>query len=292
VSVAVEVAEQEAARAARGLAADGYRADFTIAGLAEVDRFLDDHAPSGVPAPGGRLAEHTGGRLFAIAAYVGEVVRRELGGTWRHRPGAEADPTAVEVVLPGGRVIEPVEWVFHRLKAQPPGGVHRLAWLLLDHRVLAPADGRSWVAPSEAVERLRAAVPGVREDDAAAIHLDHPLTTMMRTSGIMPPEVLEDVERQLARVRYVTVADTDTGRSVELTPMPGEAIAVHHPPALTPLVEACGRALGYTVARMDLPPITLPTASPPPSPPGWWGKVRRFLGLGSRPTASREENEQ
>src|SRR5438270_621630 len=169
MSVAVEIAEQEAARAARGLAADGYKADFTVAGLTGVDRFLDDHAPSGMPKPGGLLAEHTGGRLFAIAAYVGEAARRALRGTRRHP----------------------------------------------------------------------------------------------------------------------RVADADTGRSVELTLMPDEAIAVHHPPALTPVVEACGRTLGYTVVRMDLPPITLPTASPP-SPSEWWGKVRRFLGLGSRPTASRE----
>ena len=289
--VAVEFAQEEAARAAQGLAADGYKADFTIDGLAEVDRFFQDHAPGGVPTPGGRLAEFVGERLFAIAGYIGETLRRELGGTWRHRPGAEANPTAVEVMLPDGRVLEPYEWVFFRLQAQPPGGVHRLGWLLLDHRVLAPADGRSWVAPSEAVERLRAAVPGVREDDAAAIHAGHPLTTMIRTSGVVPPEVLADMDRQLTRVRYVTVANADTGRSVELMLMPDEAIVVHHPPALTPVVEACGRALGYAVTRMDLPPITLPTASPPPSRSGWWGKVRLFLGLDSRPTASREENE-
>jgi hypothetical protein len=285
MSVAVEVAQQEAARAARGLTEDGYLADFTVAGLAEVDRFFDDHAPGGVPTPGGRLGEHAGGRLFALAAYVGEVVRRELDGIWRHRPGAEADPTAVEVVLPGGRVVEPVEWVFHRLKVQPPGGLHRLGWLLLDHRVLAPADGRSWVAPDEAVERLRAAVPGVQVDDAAAIHANDPLTTLMRASGVLPPEVLEDAERQLAGVRYVTVADAGTGRSLLLTLMPDEAIAVHHPPALTPVVEACGRALGYTVARVELPPTSLPTASPPPSQPssaGWWGAVRRLLDRATR----------
>jgi hypothetical protein len=88
------------------------------------------------------------------------------------------------------------------------------------------------------------------------------------------------------------VTDAATGRSVELTLMPDEAIAVHHPPALTPVVEACGRALGYAVTRIDLPPITLPTASRPTSPPGWTGKIRRFLGLGSRPRASREEKKK
>ena len=148
--VAVEFAQEEAARAAQGLAADGYKADFTIAGLAEVDRFFHDHAPGGVPTPGGRLAEFVGERLFAIAGYIGETLRRELGGTWRHRPGAEANPTAVEVMLPDGRVLEPYEWCFsgcrHSRREASTGWV---GCCLTTEFWPRPTGGRGWPRPRQ-----------------------------------------------------------------------------------------------------------------------------------------------
>ena len=278
-SVAVEVAEQEAERAGRGLVESGYRADFTVAGLAELDRFFDDHAPGGVPTPSGLLAEHTGGRVFALAAYLGETLRRQFAGTWRQRPGAEADPTAVEVVLPDGRVVQPVEWVFHRLKANPPGGLARLGWLLLDHRVMAPADGRSWLSPHEAAARLVAAVPGL----LPTTRRRSPTTTRCwPTCGrpdAVPAEVLAEVEQAAAGIRYVTVTDPASGVKVELDIAPEDRIAVHHLPAATPVVEACARALGYALDKIDLPPIPFPTAAPPlPPAAGLWAKARRLFG--------------
>ena len=76
---------------AKALTSSGYNADFSMESLREIDRFFDDHAANGKSRPGGLLAEHTGARLFALGAYVGEVLRRNLGGTWY---GEDADPKA------------------------------------------------------------------------------------------------------------------------------------------------------------------------------------------------------
>ena len=105
-----------AERMARALSSSGYRADFSLKSLREVDRFLDEQAPGGTPKPGGLLSTNLGNRLFSLGAYVGEVVRRQAGGQWE---GDDSDPEAeinVAVRLPDGAVIWPVQRVLKRCK--------------------------------------------------------------------------------------------------------------------------------------------------------------------------------
>ena len=73
-----------------GLQSDGYEADFTPASLWEIDRFFDEQTRKGGPRAGGLLAKDTGLRLLD-RRYVGEVIRREVGGEWegRRRAGGE-----------------------------------------------------------------------------------------------------------------------------------------------------------------------------------------------------------
>jgi len=100
----------------RALISSGYRADFTVDSLKEVDRFFDEHAPGGAAKSGGLLSEQLGNRLFAIGAYVGEVIRRTAGGTWR---GDDRDPKAevnISVHLNSGVVFWPVQRAMKRYK--------------------------------------------------------------------------------------------------------------------------------------------------------------------------------
>ena len=61
----------------------GYRLDFRPSSLWEVERLLDEHSPH----LGGVLANPKGDghSVFALGGYVGEVVRRRVGGHWRWR---------------------------------------------------------------------------------------------------------------------------------------------------------------------------------------------------------------
>jgi hypothetical protein len=45
---------------AKALNSSGYRADFSITSLKELDRFFDEHSSDGKPKPGGLLSEATG----------------------------------------------------------------------------------------------------------------------------------------------------------------------------------------------------------------------------------------
>jgi hypothetical protein len=101
---------------ANALNTAGYKADFSANSLVEIDRFFSEHSRNGGPVPGGLLAESLGQRLFSLGAYVGEVIRRSIGGEWR---GNDSDPQAeihVELHLPDGAVCWPVQRVMKRLQ--------------------------------------------------------------------------------------------------------------------------------------------------------------------------------
>lgn len=90
----------------------GYVADFTPASLAAIDRFLDDAIVDGAPRPDGLLGMSLMHRVTsALGAYIGEVVRRDLGGTWR----GELDDPDPTLELPGGRVVWPMQRVGKRV---------------------------------------------------------------------------------------------------------------------------------------------------------------------------------
>src|SRR5205809_8097205 len=81
-------AKEAAAWIATGLSSSGYKADFSGSSLWEIDRFFDEHSKDGQPRPGGLLAEALGSRIFALGAYIGEVLLRAVGGGWE---GHDAD---------------------------------------------------------------------------------------------------------------------------------------------------------------------------------------------------------
>jgi len=115
--------DSSAAWIAKALASSGYRTDFSAASLWEVDRFLDEQAPGGKPTRWGLLSRDLGTRLFSLGAYVGEVVRREVGGEWH---ADDDDPSAevnASVRLPDGSVIWPVQRVMKRLRNGEEDGI-------------------------------------------------------------------------------------------------------------------------------------------------------------------------
>lgn len=122
LSVAQE-AEDAAAWVPGPLKASGYNADFSLESLREIDRFFDEQAPGGQPRHNGVLAEHRNLRVFAVGAYVGEVIRRQKGGQWISN---DDDPDAffnVAIRLGDGSLIWPIQRAFKRLLNEPGHGV-------------------------------------------------------------------------------------------------------------------------------------------------------------------------
>lgn len=121
VTDALALAEQ----ISRALSQSGYRADFSLESLKEVDRFFDDQALNGKPKAGGLLSQELGARLFAIGAYVGEVIRHRNEGSWQ---GDDNDPQAevnIALRLKSGTTLWPVQRVMKRFK----NGVEDSIWI-------------------------------------------------------------------------------------------------------------------------------------------------------------------
>ena len=106
----LEDLETAAAWLASALQQSGYAADGTPESLHEVERFFREQR-----RPGGLLDEDVGRRLFAIGAYVGEVVRGARGGRWIVN---DADPHGeidVALDLGDGTLVFPVRRAMTRL---------------------------------------------------------------------------------------------------------------------------------------------------------------------------------
>jgi hypothetical protein len=108
---------------AQALQSSGYRADFSAESLWSIDRFFDDNSHDGQPKRGGLLASNLGSRMFALGAYVGEVVRRNAGGTWQSNDEDPQGEINVEVVLADGTMLWPVQRVMKRYKNGPEDGI-------------------------------------------------------------------------------------------------------------------------------------------------------------------------
>jgi hypothetical protein len=101
---------------AKALSSSGYKADFSLESLKEVDRFFDEHAPNGQPKPGGLLSVDVGARLFALGGYVGEVIRRVSGGEWKGNDKDTQAEISIALKLKSGAIIWPVQRVMKRFK--------------------------------------------------------------------------------------------------------------------------------------------------------------------------------
>ena len=116
-------AREAAAWISTALSSSGYIADFSGASLWEIDRFFDEHSKDGEARPGGLLAESLGSGIFAVGAYIGEVVLREVGGAWE---GVDADPEAelsLALRLRDGSQVWPVQRAMKRLKLGADEGI-------------------------------------------------------------------------------------------------------------------------------------------------------------------------
>ncbi|MFY9627500.1 MAG: hypothetical protein WAK03_05015 [Methylocystis sp.] len=131
-SKVVSDALASADQVSKALSQSGYKADFSLESLKEIDRFFDEQASNGQPTPGGLLSQQLGARLFAIGGYIGEVIRRQNGGEWQGDDNAPDAEINIAVRLKTGVILWPVQRAIKRFKNGAEDGI----WI---YGVAAPA---------------------------------------------------------------------------------------------------------------------------------------------------------
>jgi hypothetical protein len=116
---------------AKSLTGWGYKADFSLESLKDVDRFIDEEAPDGKPKPGGHLAQQFGAHIFGLGAYLGETIRRQGDGQWEGNDHDTYPEVTLSVRLKSGAVLWPTQRVLKRLEYGPENGLYPYGVVIL-----------------------------------------------------------------------------------------------------------------------------------------------------------------
>ena len=109
---------------AKALAGWGYKADFSLDSLKDVDRFIDEEAPGGKPKPGGHLAQQFGAHMFGLGAYMGETIRRLGEGQWEGNDRDAWPEVTLAVRLKSGAVLWPTQRMLKRFENGKENGLY------------------------------------------------------------------------------------------------------------------------------------------------------------------------
>ena len=87
----------------KALNTSGYKADYTLESMKEVDRFFEEQSGSN-----GILADNRGQILFAIGSYVGQTAIKLHGGKWITDETSPEGELYASVKLTDGTIIWPI----------------------------------------------------------------------------------------------------------------------------------------------------------------------------------------
>jgi len=74
--------------------------------------------------PAALLTQQLGTRIFALGSYVGECIDRHHRGEWKADDGAPEGEINIQVILPNGTVIWPVQRVMKRYRNGAEDGIY------------------------------------------------------------------------------------------------------------------------------------------------------------------------
>lgn len=110
---------------AKALNSSGYKADYTLESMKEIDRFFDEqNTPTGI------LSRNRGQILFALGAYIGETVIKLYGGKWITDDNDPQGEMNIAVNLNNGSTITPVMRCMKRYTNGFENSIYDYVWVL------------------------------------------------------------------------------------------------------------------------------------------------------------------
>ena len=87
----------------KALNSSGYKADYSLESMKEIDRFFDEQS-----SETGLLSKNRGEILFGLASYIGDSAIKLYGGEWNTDDSDPQGEIHISVKLANGTVIWPV----------------------------------------------------------------------------------------------------------------------------------------------------------------------------------------
>ena len=110
---------------AMALNSSNYAADFSINSFKEIDRFFDEQN-----TPDGILSRNRGQILFALGAYIGEVIISVCGGEWLTDDNDPQGEVNIAVRLKDGTIIFPVQRAMKRYMNGKEDSIYDYGYIL------------------------------------------------------------------------------------------------------------------------------------------------------------------
>lgn len=107
------------------LNSSGYKTNYTIESMKEIDRFIDEQS-----GENGIISRNRGQILFSLGCCVGETVICLYGGKWYADDNDPKGEINVSVKLDNGTVIFPVQRVIKRYQNGSEDGIYAYAYAL------------------------------------------------------------------------------------------------------------------------------------------------------------------
>ena len=117
---------------AMALNSSNYAADFSINSFKEIDRFFDEQN-----TPDGILSRNRGQILFALGAYIGEVIISVCGGEWLTDDNDPQGEVNIAVRLKNGTIIFPVQRAMKRYMNGKEDSIYDYGYILSEKSVKA-----------------------------------------------------------------------------------------------------------------------------------------------------------
>ncbi len=138
----------------RAFAADGFKLDYTIDSIIEIDRFFSKNMKNGQPRKGGRLyGKGYGPILFSIGAYVGEtIIHNVKGSQWITDDNDPQGELKVSLKLQDGTELWPIQKVMRRFQNGSEDAIYPYVHMVTKAFTNLPFNEEFWKIPADTAE--------------------------------------------------------------------------------------------------------------------------------------------
>ncbi len=148
------------------LNSSGYKADYTLESMKEIDRFIDEQS-----GENGIISRNRGVIIFSLGCYVGETVIRLCGGKWHTDDNDPQGEINASVELDNGTVIFPMQRVIKRYQNGSEDGIYAYVYALAPDKT-----ENKTAAPSEIIHTACEMIVSIL--DSSGYKMDYSLESM------------------------------------------------------------------------------------------------------------------